>query len=498
MSETESNSKREQILEEVRETPGKKAAEIAESVGCSPAIVGRVIEANAGAMLREMRDARLQAHVDDLHWIEYDVLWMVAEEPDARSDKDLTPAYREALDDDIGRIYPGERTDKTYRVSTIWSALVDVDWAGRQMVAGKIHDLLDEDEVSDAAKEAVEKLRNGDITTDEDTEPTEGTIPYIRSEIARKLGREEDAKKHLEGEHSQLTKDELLVIVDAFDIDIDEEAGIREIRPKIAEELGLGSDGLWNDKDLRFTKEGLEATRDALEDALEDEDEKPECQYCGDTFKSKAGRGKHEKHCGENPENEDKRDTGGRKRDVKVADEKRDLTNTNIETLETIADEEIEDIEVLASELDMSYQGVASRLQSIRQRGWRVASDALFEDAQRILDETEQDEPGVTVEHGGSSTQDVLAAGEEDRDVDEDQDAENDKLDDTLRIKNEDDYVDLTEECMSEHTEREATVPNDTLVDSVLRVDEDIVRRLRHTGAAVAEIDGEVVRLEVV
>jgi DNA-binding MarR family transcriptional regulator/DNA-directed RNA polymerase subunit RPC12/RpoP len=74
---------------------------------------------------------------------------------------------------------------------------------------------------------------------------------------------------------------------------------------------------------------------------------------------------------------------------------------------------------------------------------------------------------------------------------------EQDEPDDTPRVKNEDDYVDLTDECMSEHTEREATVPNDTLVDSVLRVDEDIVRRLRHTGAAVAEIDGEVVRLEV-
>jgi len=227
MSETQANSKREKILEEVRETPGKKAAEIAEGVGCSPAIAGRVIEQNADERLREMRDARLRVHIDDLHRVEYDVLWMVAEESGARSDKDLTPAYREALDGELGEMYSGERTDKTYNISAIWSALVDVDWAGRQMVAGKIRDLLEEDEVSDAAKEAIEKLRNGDIDTDEDTEATEGTIPYIRSEVAQRLGREEDAKKHLEGEHSQLTKDELLAVADALDISIDEDAGIR-------------------------------------------------------------------------------------------------------------------------------------------------------------------------------------------------------------------------------------------------------------------------------
>jgi len=44
---------------------------------------------------------------------------------------------------------------------------------------------------------------------------------------------------------------------------------------------------------------------------------------------------------------------------------------------------------------------------------------------------------------------------------------------------------------------RSATVPSDDFVDEVLTLDEELVSQLQFTGSAVAEIDGEVVRLEI-
>ena len=467
MSETQGKTKREKILEEVRETPGKPASEIAESEGCSPAQVGRVIETNADERLREMRELRLKKHVDDMYDIERDILWIVAHRPDA-GQTGIEGAYKDAAD--IGSIqgtHPKTGNDAPNSVGMLWQDCIDSDWKARKAVAGDLRDLLDEDRVSDAAKEVVERLHAKGIVEDVEEQRESQGLSDMQVDLLREMIKHPDES-------------------------------VRGLERRAGYSVGKnGGSGVKNlsKKDDRLRKRGeerVEAATGLLEkygyDVPDTEggDEEPECQYCGNTFENAAGLGKHEKHCSKNPENEGKRDTGGRKRDVKVADEKQELTLTNIETLETIVGREIEDLSNLASELDMSYQGVANRLHAIRKRGWRIASDALLEDAQRILDENEgeEDEPEVTVEHGGRSTQDVLAA-------DESEQAESVVVKDAVSGRVDDRVTDKTEE------RRIASMPSDDAVDDVLGLDESLLWQLWSTGAAVAEIDGELVRLEV-
>jgi uncharacterized C2H2 Zn-finger protein len=222
----------------------------------------------------------------------------------------------------------------------------------------------------------------------------------------------------------------------------------------------------WNERHA-VAREILEEQGEEIPDeTVDDVGREYECPKCDRTFDTSSALGSHERSCDGGPSE--------RQREI----------------LEAIRENPDAQQKALGEELDASTSSLSYVMNEQLGYSWGERHEAVEEYLGEDEHEDEQDEPEVTVEHGGRSTQDVLAAGEEDDD-------EPDETE-TPRVKNEDsDYVDLTEECMSEHTEREATVPSDTLVDSVLRVDEDIVRRLRHTGAAVAEIGGEVVRLEV-
>jgi hypothetical protein len=471
MSETRPNSKREKILEEVRETPGKGASEIAESVGCSPAIVGRVVETNADEHLRTMRELRMKKHVDDLYDIERDILWIITHRPDAEQHR-LEEAYKESADiGGIQGVHPETGKDAPSTVGCLWRDCIDSGWQGRRMIVNDLREVLDEEEVSDEAKEAVELLDNRDYCKDRLTD--------MQISLLREIVREPTAtNRELERRagYSSVNGTEALCRRDESLNDRGEQRA--DAAATLLEEHGYDVPETDEDTDEQTEEQG--------EKSIDEDDEELECRYCSDTFKNEAGRAKHEKHCDEREDDDETKE----KRDE---DSLTRLSDIHVETLEAIIENPDAGYDELIEELDTTRGALSSRLHIIRKNtGYELkCRDGWEKDAREILGVEDEDEhesepePEVTVEHGGSSTQDVLA------------EESGDEPDDTPRVKNEDDYVDLTDECMSEHTEREATVPNDTLVDSVLRVDEDIVRRLRHTGAAVAEIDDNLVRLEV-
>jgi DNA-binding MarR family transcriptional regulator len=432
------NSKADEIRDEIRETPCIGASEISEEYGVSPATVARVVK-NLDEELKRMRQLRMKKHVDDLGDVERDLLWIVAQHP-------------EATQQEILEAYPSSKSSSTIRESDspgeVWRNCLDSDWRSQTALAGDLQDLLDEGRVSAAAQEAVDTLKATEIS-EEATKRSEAQglsdlqVDLLRetvkepaaanSELERRAGYEVDGHGNGGSGFTKLYKrDERLKARDGS-------------RAEAAADL--------------LEKYGYEVPETDDEDADDDH----ECEYCGDPFEHAGALGKHEKHCDARPEQK--------------------LTNTNIKTLRRIVDEGIEDLSALASTLDISYDAVTSRMQSIRQRGREIKAETLLDDARRILDEVdEQVEDDVDEDDQDERESDDVEMQETptDRDIEQGREAAEDVLDgegdETPHVKNE----------------------SETNVDAPLLVDEDNVigiGRVEH-GDDSAEVRVEVEKLK--
>jgi DNA-binding Lrp family transcriptional regulator len=308
MSQREA-SKGEQIRDEIRRKPCIDASEISEEYGVSPATVTRVVK-NLDEDLKRMRQLRFQKHVDDLYDIEYDILWIVAHQPDA-TQAEVKAAY-EVQADIPGFVgaHPETGDDAPDTVGDLWRDCLDSGWQGRTALANDLQDLLDEDRVSDAAEQAVAALETGTIEADgrPTSEPEEGTVRYMRYEVADAVG-EDGEGRFLESVNRELRGETLKAAADVLDVGYEDGISRRDIPEKLAAEVGH-PDVEFVDTDGRFPKPVIKDLRDAILEAVDDDEAEHECDVCGKEFDSPRALGGH-KPC---PERDD--DLSGRQRDI--------------------------------------------------------------------------------------------------------------------------------------------------------------------------------------
>jgi len=401
------SSKADEIRDEIRRKPCIKTSEISEEYGVSPATVTRVVR-NLSEDLKQMRQLRMKKHVDDLYDIEYDILWTVAHQANA-TQAEVKKAYEEYADImGLRSGYPetGDGAPKT--AGDLWRDCLDSDWQGRLALAGDLQDLLDEDRVRDAAKQAVEALDNDEIKTEDkrrEGEAKEGTRLHLMHEIADAVGDEERAQLHLQKKKPCLGEETTHAIADELGITETEDKTMRDLKPQIAKELSQEPDEVATGTNGKLQKEDIEN----IHAAIVDDEPDHECRYCGDTFKNAAGCGKHEKHCDENPGSEPIEGTPSRDGE---------LTDTQRETVEAIVEHETSEISDLVEVLDIGYGATNSRLNYIRQEGYDLYSESLLEDAREILDDVDSETTGYeTCDEAADAAEDV---GEDDQDESDD------------------------------------------------------------------------------
>jgi hypothetical protein len=178
-------------------------------------------------------------------------------------------------------------------------------------------------------------------------------------------------------------------------------------------------------------------------DTDEDVDDDHACEHCGDKFENAAGRAKHEKHCDENPGAESVEGTPSRNGA---------LTDAQRETVETIVEREITEIDELADELGLKYSTAIGRLGYLRSDGYEIHSPSLLDDARRILDEVDEQVEDDADEDGqdeGESDDVEMQDVPTDRDIEQGREAAEDVLDGegegTPHVKNEEPETFATE-----------------------------------------------------
>jgi hypothetical protein len=436
MSQRET-SKGEQIRDEIRETPCIETSEISEKYGVSPATVTRVVR-NLDEDLRQMRSLRMKKHVDDLYDIEYDILWIVAQQPDA-TQAEVKAAYEKHADImglRSGHPETGDGAPKT--AGDLWRDCLDSSWQGRLALSGDLQHILDEDRVSGAAEQAVEALDNDEIKTEDkrrEGEAKKGTRLHLMHEIADAVGDEERAQLHLQKKKPCLGEETTHAIADELGVTETEDKTMRDLKPQIAKELSQEPDEVATGTNGKLQKGDIKN----IHAAIVDDEPDHECRYCGDTFKNAAGCGKHEKHCDENPGSEPIEGTPSRDGE---------LTDTQRETVEAIVEHETSEISDLVEVLDVGYGATNSRLNYIRKEGYDLYSESLLKDAREILDDIDSE----TIE---DETDDEAADAAEDVDQDDQEESDEVEMQDVPTDRDIEQADEAVEEIVDEDTDEE-------------------------------------------
>ena len=303
------SSKADEIRDEIRRTPCIDASEISEEYGVSPATVTRVVR-NLDEALKQMRQLRFKRHVDDLHDIERDVLWIAAHQPDA-SQAEIKKAYERHADiKGLIAAHPETNEDAPNTVGDVWHDCLDSGWQGRTALANDLQELLDEDRVSDAAERAVERIEEGgvDADTSPDAEAKEGTARYMRYEIADAVGMDGE-EKFIEDANRELRAETLKAAADVLEVGYEGDICRIEVLKKLAAEVGH-QDVEATRNDTRLRKPVIKDLRDAVLEAVGDDEPEHECDVCGKGFDNPHALGGH-KPCSERDD-----DLSGRQRDI--------------------------------------------------------------------------------------------------------------------------------------------------------------------------------------